>query len=441
MDVLKAILDVLVQIMSKPSILVGLIAMVGLLSLKKPFEIVVSGTIKTIIGFLILGGGAGIVIGAILPLGSLMQQGFGLQGALPVNEVFVAEAQKLYGTQISMVFFFAFLINLLLARLTPMKYVFLTGHHTLFAATLVTGILGLTIFKGGSEVALIAVSAVIVGFMMVFFPWLSAPFMEKVIGSKDFVMGHFGTTNYVLSGWLGEKIGDPKQSTENIKFPTWIGFMREPLIAMGSIMFIIYLISCIAALGAVGVEGVAKDFGNTDAWWLNAFIMGLTFAGGVGVILLGVRMILADIVPAFRGFAEKIVPNATPALDCPVVFPYGQNAVLVGYISSIVGGLVALGLQIATLPAGASMGFLGGVILPSMIIHFFVGGTSGVFGNATGGWKGSVLGGFLTGLLFTLLAGTSLRAINGIGIPNSTFGDTDFGVVGSILAFFSGLAK
>jgi ascorbate PTS system EIIC component len=435
------LLDVIVQIMSKPSILVGLIAMVGLLSLKKPFEIVVSGTLKTIIGFIILGGGAGIVIGAILPLGDLLMKGFGLQGALPVNEVFVAQAQKLYGTQISLVFFFAFLINLLLARFTPMKYVFLTGHHTLFAATLVTGILGLTVFKGGSEVALIAISAIIVGFMMVFFPWLSAPFMEKVIGSKDFVMGHFGTTNYVLSGWLGEKIGNPKDSTENIKFPAWIGFMREPLIAMGAVMFIIYLIAAIASLGAIGTDATTKLLISTDAWWLTCFINALTFAGGVGVILLGVRMILADIVPAFRGFAEKIVPSATPALDCPVVFPYGQNAVLVGYISSIVGGIVALALQIATLPAGASMGFLGGVILPSMIIHFFVGGTSGVFGNATGGWKGSVLGGFLTGLLFTLLAGTALRAINAIGIPNSTFGDTDFGVVGSLLAFFTGLMK
>jgi PTS system ascorbate-specific IIC component len=77
-------------------------------------------------------------------------------------------------------FFFSFLVNLLLARFTPMKYVFLTGHHTLFAATLVTGILGLTIFKDGSSIALIAVSSVIVGFMMVFFPWLSAPFMAKI---------------------------------------------------------------------------------------------------------------------------------------------------------------------------------------------------------------------------------------------------------------------
>jgi len=124
-----------------------------------------------------------------------------------------------------------------------------------------------------------------------------------------------------------------------------------------------------------------------------------------------------------------------------VVFPYGQNAVLVGYLSSIVGGLIAMGLQIVFVPPGALMGTLGGIILPSMIIHFFVGGTSGVFGNATGGWKGAVLGGFLCGLLFTLLAGTSLRAISSIGILNSCFGDTDFGVVGSILAFFSGLFK
>lgn len=441
MDTLKSVMDVLVQIMSKPAVLVGLIAMTGLIFLKKPFDAIVSGTVKTILGFLILSGGANIVITAITPLGILMQEGFGLQGTLPVNEVFTAKAQELYGTQISLVFFFAFLVNLLLARITPMKYIFLTGHHTLFAATMVTGILGLTIFKDGSHVALIAASSLIVGFMMVFFPWLSAPFMEKITGNRDFVMGHFGTTNYVLAGWLGSKVGNPKDSTEKITFPRWIGFMKEPLIAMGVVMVIIYLIAGIAAVRVVGPMEVSRDFQNTDSWWLNCLIQGLMFGAGVGVILLGVRMILADIVPAFRGFAERIVPDAIPALDCPVVFPYGQNAVLVGYLSSIVGGMVAMVLQIAFLPPGALMGTLGGVILPSMIIHFFVGGTSGVFGNATGGWKGAVLGGFLCGLLFTLLAGTSLRAISGIGIFNSTFGDTDFGVVGSILAFFSGLFK
>ncbi len=79
----------------------------------------------------------------------------------------------------------------------------------------------------------------------------------------------------------------------------------------------------------------------------SSFVLALTFAGGIGVILLGVRTVLAEIVPAFRGISTKIVPQAVPALDCPVVFPYAPNALLIGYLTSIVGGLVAMFIQIA----------------------------------------------------------------------------------------------
>ena len=432
-----AFLDLVTQFLSKPAILVGIIALVGLLALRKPFEQVVSGTLKTIIGFIILGGGAGIVINAILPLGDLLTAGFGLKGALPVNEVFVALAQEQLGQQIAIVFALAFVVNLVIARITPWKYIFLTGHHILFMATLTVGMLGLTVMKGNPTM-LIIVASLVTGASMVFFPALSAPFMEKVIGSKDFVMGHFGVTTYALSGWLGRFVGDPEDSTEKITFPGWIGFMREPLIAMGVVMWIIYLIASVAALRSLGVDGVMAAYGSGDSWILSSFITSLMFAGGIGVILLGVRMILADIVPAFRGFAEKIVPNAVPALDCPVVFPYAQNAVLVGYLTSIVGGLVALGIQVAT-GGGSGAGLVGAVILPSMIIHFFVGGTAGVFGNATGGWKGAALGGFLNGLIFTLLAGTAYVALGQLGFANSTFGDSDFGVIGNLLAFLGSI--
>ncbi len=84
-------------------------------------------------------------------------------------------------------------------------------------------------------------------------------------------------------------------------------------------------------------------------------------------------------------------------------------------------------------------GALGAVILPSMIVHFFCGGTAGIFGNATGGWKGAVLGGIINGLMFTLLAGlvyTSLSALNPAW-TGASFGDTDLGFVGNILGFVS----
>lgn len=36
------------------------------------------------------------------------------------------------------------------------------------------------------------------------------------------------------------------------------------------------------------------------------------------------------------------MPNARPALDCPVVYPYAPNAVLIGFLFSFLGGIVGL---------------------------------------------------------------------------------------------------
>jgi PTS system ascorbate-specific IIC component len=325
---------------------------------------------------------------------------------------------------------FAFILNIILARVTKAKYIWLTGHHTLFIATLTTGMLSVMPGFSGNMWLTIAVGAVISGVMMTFMPALSMPFMKKITGTDAFAMGHFGITTYALAGFLGQFVGDPEDSTEDMEFPDWIGFMKEPLVAMASVMLIIYVI-----VGLLSGKAASEQLGQY--WVVGAFIQSLQFAGGIAIILFGVRMVLSEIVPAFRGIAEKIVPNAKPALDCPVVFPYAQNAVLVGYLSSIVGGLVAMGIQL--LAGGA----VGAVILPSMIIHFFVGGTAGVFGNSTGGKKGAILGGFLNGLIFTMLAGTTYQAFGALNPAweGASFGDTDFGVLGNVLAFLGSLLK
>jgi len=425
------ILDFLQSFLSNASILVGLMALIGLLALKRPFEEIVTGTIKSILGFLILGAGAGVVIGAISPLGDLFTNVLQIpNSALPVNEVFTSIVQQSLGTEIALTFLFAFLLNLLFARVTPFKYIWLTGHHTLFIATLTAGMFSVMPIFAGKTWLIIAVSSVISAIMMTFMPALSMPFMKKITGGDGFAMGHFGITTYGMAGYLGQFVGDPEDSTENMKFPDWIGFMKEPLVAMASVMLIIYII-----VGLLSGSFAREALGQY--WVVGAFIQSLTFSGGIAIILLGVRTVLAEIVPAFRGIAEKIVPDAKPALDCPVVFPYAPNAVLIGYLTSIVGGLVAMVLQLVT------GGALGGVILPSMIIHFFVGGTAGVFGNSTGGRKGAILGGLLNGFAFTLLAGLTYTSFGGLNPDwaGSSFGDTDFGVLGNILSFLGNLLK
>ncbi len=61
-----------------------------------------------------------------------------------------------------------------------------------------------------------------------------------------------------------------------------------------------------------------------------------------------------------------------------------------------------------------------------MIPHFFTGGTAGVFGNATGGRRGAVAGGFVNGLIITLFAAFLVPVMGAIGFQGTTFGDADF---------------
>ena len=68
----------------------------------------------------------------------------------------------------------------------------------------------------------------------------------------------------------------------------------------------------------------------------------ITFAAGVYIILAGVRMLIAEIIPAFKGIADKLVPNTKPALDCPTIFPFAPNAVIIGFIFSFIAGLVSM---------------------------------------------------------------------------------------------------
>ncbi|MEA7520242.1 hypothetical protein ONQ60_26085, partial [Salmonella enterica subsp. enterica serovar Virginia] len=64
----------------------------------------------------------------------------------------------------------------------------------------------------------------------------------------------------------------------------------------------------------VGIVGAMATFMlmpnytiETRRYLVYAIIMAITFAAGVFIILQGVRLILAEIVPAFTGFSEKLV--------------------------------------------------------------------------------------------------------------------------------------
>ena len=80
------------------------------------------------------------------------------------------------------------------------------------------------------------------------------------------------------------------------------------------------------------------------------------------------------------------------------------------------------------------LGAFGGVlIIPGLVAHFFCGATAGVFGNATGGRRGAIVGAFANGLLITFLPAALLPVLGSLGFENTTFGDADFGAIGILL--------
>jgi len=307
--------------------------------------------------------------------------------------------------------------NLIVARFTRLKYVFLTGHHTFYMACMISVILTVAGFEG---VSLVFTGSLTLGLIMAFFPALAQRYMRKITGSDDVAFGHFGTIGYVLSGWIGSKVGKGSRSTEEMNLPKNLSFLRDSSISISLTMIIIYLIMAVFA-GQVFVEATYSAGQN---YLVYAIIMAITFAAGVFIILQGVRLILAEIVPAFVGFSEKLVPNARPALDCPVVYPYAPNAVLIGFLFSFLGGLVGLFLL-------GQMHLV--LILPGVVPHFFTGATAGVFGNATGGRRGAMIGAFANGVLITFLPVLLLPVLGALGFANATFSDADFGVIGILL--------
>lgn len=98
---METLLRYVQQILSTPAIFVGLIAMLGLILKKADSQAIIKGTIKTILGFIVLGAGAGVVKQSIIPFGDLFQLAFDMHGVVPNNEAIVSMGLTEYAVQTS----------------------------------------------------------------------------------------------------------------------------------------------------------------------------------------------------------------------------------------------------------------------------------------------------------------------------------------------------
>lgn len=419
---MNSILHFLVyDLLGTSSILVGFIAMFGLILQKKSWDKVAIGTIKTIVGFVIFSAGSSLATSSLNSFQTLFTKAFNLEGVLPLAEAVTALAQNKFGSIVALIMVAGFIANLIVARFTPLKYIFLTGQHNLYLAALLT-----VIFKanGVSDGLTIFLGAIILGVSAALFPAIAQKGMRKITGEDELAMGHYVTIAYALSSFIGSKVGNPEDSTEKLKLPSWLMIFKDYIVSVTLSVAVFYYISAFIA----GKENVEALSGGVS-WILFPFLQSLSFAASLFIIITGVRMVLGEIVSAFVGISEKLIPNAKPALDCPVVFQYAPTATVLGFLSAYIGGLICIPVFILLKTP---------VIIPVAVPYFFIGATAGVFGNASGGWKGAIVGGFITGILIAIGPALIYPIMSSIGLTGTSFPETDFVSVGLILNFILG---
>lgn len=423
MSVINFIID---NILTQASITIALIAMLGLILQKKSVGQVISGSLKTLLGFQVLSAGSSIIVGSLTYFGEIFTEGFHMQSIIPSIEAINGQAMNELGLgrDIALTFLAIFIFNILIARFTKWKYIFLTGQAILWMATMTT-VFGF--FVGLRGLPLIIIGGFVGGVFAVAMPAIAQPIIRKITGSNDIALGHFCTIGYLFEAgvaWLTGERGENKKSIEDMKLPKGFEFLQDTYLSVMVVMVPLYIITALFA----GQE-FASTLSGDQHYVMFAFMQSIQFVVGVYVLLSGVRLLLGEIVPAFRGIAMKLVPDAIPALDCPVFFSYSPNAVILGFITTTIGTVIAM----FTLPKfGLAM------ILPGMLTNFFAGGTAGIFGNAVGGRRGAIIGGIAHGFFITLLPALLVTIFNGMGFVNATATDVDTVAVALLYAWVFG---
>lgn len=412
----------LVNFLSEPAVVLGLVAMIGLIAMRNSASTVIQGTVKTMLGFLILTAGSSLLCTALGTFSTLFNSAFGMSGVVPEDNSLVAAVQTVLGFETPLIMLFSFVINIILARITPFKYIFLTGHMMFSFAGTMAIVLDQMGINGWTA---IAIGSVIQGVCMVLFPAIAQPYTKKILGTDEVAFGFWGSSLVVFSGWIGKLVGkkdrNPEEDTwEKVHVSEKIDFLKDMSILMSIVMVIVFFIAAVAA-----GPSVVAELADGQNWIVYTLIQALEFVAGVLVLLQGVRMFLGEIIPAFKGISEKIVPGARPALDIPIFYARGPVATTIGFLCAVVGGFIAT--LISTM--------MSVVVMPGVIGLFFMGGAAGVFGDKLGGKRGAVVAGFVLGFLFTIIVAIAypLVDVTRYGVEGLWFASTDAIIVSVIM--------
>lgn len=412
------------QIFGQPAVLFGMIALLGLLLQRKTGSEILVGTVKTVIGFFVLMGGVTLLQNAIMPLSEWMKTILGVEGVQPQEFVVMGYVMKSHAGEVGMTIMLGFGINILLARFTKHKYIAITGHLMLHWAAWIVGMVAATSL---SPAMIVIVSGLICGLQY----WLSPTIIHYFMRNNDRLTEDWSLYCHEVSGialaaTLGKVVGNKDKRCDDINVPESFEWIRDTTVGMAVVASIIWV-----CIGFIAGQDVISAQAGSQNWIIYLILLGVQFAGGLSVLLYGVRMLIAELVPAFVGISDKLVPGAIAGLDYPTVFHFAPNAVFIGFIFNLLGAIAATILMVVMkMPV---------VVLPAVWINFWQGALVGVFADVYGGRRATIIITFITGFL-SALGWAFIYPLQGIASDcGAVYNYTDSASFGSILAYIIGL--
>ncbi|ECF6076205.1 hypothetical protein FNH47_19805 [Salmonella enterica subsp. houtenae] len=185
------------DLLGQASILITFIAMLGLILQKKSPAKTAEGTFKTLLGFLIMMAGINIIVATLTFLNDIFTQGFGMKGYITDVAAIAGLANRELGSEVALTLMVIFAVNIIIVRLTPLKYIFLTGQALLGMAT-IGAVIG---YKAGlTGLPLILTGGIFGGVIHGLFITSLPAFLVPMLESYGFTGVTFSDSDVISSG-------------------------------------------------------------------------------------------------------------------------------------------------------------------------------------------------------------------------------------------------
>ena len=394
-------------VLQKAPYMVGFLTLLGYCLMGKKWYDTLAGTLKAIIGMLILNVGSGGLTSNFRPILAGLKDRFNLTACVidPYygQNAVTAGVEEVFGkgfSQAMTLLLIAFIVNILLVRfnkITKCRTLFTTGHvQVQQAATAYWLIMFALPGLLSNNTALMIVMAVILGAYWAVGSNMTVKPMQELTEGAGFAIAHqqmFGIRlAYILSDKLfGDKGGKRKvKKVGDMEMPGFFSIFNENMVCTAILMTAFFGI-ILAVIGKpYFVETQVLTESTNYVWW--CFDKSLNFAVYLAILQLGVRTFVTELTASFQGIADKLLPSSIPGVDCAVCYGFGDsNAVTFGFLAGLVGQIIAI---IILIVAGSPT-----IIICGFVPVFFDNATMGLVANEKGGLKACLIIPFCSGLI------------------------------------------